>query len=115
MNTQDRTIRDWKPFETAPKDREILVYYTNQNVYLLVKYDDIHKHWTSKGIPKMGLENQRLLWIDIPELKQPEKQEIEIAEETIKKIYKMVLKNGSADREWVLHKLSRILHGEEHL
>lgn len=81
MNTQDRTIRDWKPFETAPKDREILVYYTNQNVYLLVKYDDIHKHWTSKGIPKMGLENQRLLWIDIPELKQPEKQEIEIAEE----------------------------------
>ncbi len=60
---------EWKSFETAPKDREILVIYPNQgNVKCLVNWDVIHKTWESKGEPKPGLENQGCLWIDTPAL-----------------------------------------------
>jgi hypothetical protein len=60
----------WKPFNTAPKDREILVVYPHQmNTVLLVRYNHVHKYWQSKGEPKLGIENQDCLWTDIPKTK----------------------------------------------
>lgn len=102
MKTQDRTKQQIKieqliTYSPIAEGGQKLAALDENGVVCI--YDDSKEEWIATNTS----------------LKQPEKQEIEIAEETIKKIYKMVLKNGSADREWVLHKLSRILHGEEHL
>lgn len=59
----------WKDFDSAPKDREILVVFPNQgNVFLLIKWDNIHGYWVSKAEPKLGIENQGCKWTDIPAL-----------------------------------------------
>ncbi len=38
-----------------------------------------------------------------------------IEKQTLKKIYKIVMENGSADRSFILHKLARIIQDEEKL
>jgi hypothetical protein len=54
----------WQDIATAPKDgTEIIVIFPKcGNVAQLVYYNTIHKYWTSKGKPELGLEHQGCLW-----------------------------------------------------
>jgi hypothetical protein len=64
----------WNSFESAPKDgREILVCYPLQSHLpkQLVNWNTIHKYWQSKGEPRLGIEAQQCLWIDIPAVHDP--------------------------------------------
>lgn len=76
MPTPHTQGEQWQSFETAPKDREIIVVYPQQgNVKLLVRWNDVHNYWESKGEAKLGIENQGCLWTDIPELHPTPTQE----------------------------------------
>jgi|APCry1669188970_1035186.scaffolds.fasta_scaffold111497_3 hypothetical protein len=54
---------DWNPPETAPKDRDILVW--NGYMVEIAWWDDWDDEWTSEG----GLDggNPFLCWMDLPE------------------------------------------------
>ena len=57
----------WFAWIDAPKDgQEILVYYPNQKVYLLVAFAKVRNYWQAKGAPQLGIDHQECVWRPLP-------------------------------------------------
>lgn len=58
----------WQLVETAPKDgTEFVAAYGHQGfVKELVRWDDLHKCWSSKGNPVLGFETNVTHWHPMP-------------------------------------------------
>lgn len=58
----------WFEWGDAPKTgEEILVYYPNQKVYLLVSFNKVRNYWQSKGDPQLGIDHQGCVWRPLPQ------------------------------------------------